>query len=428
MEVKTRSSSLLLKIETALLTEPTSVRLDFDGTLLSEVAESLSRQTGFKIALYPQNLPRWKNQRVTLHNGRPLSFWKAVDELCDVAFLQYNPSMQSFGGQAEPAFTLTEGVVRTLTPISDQGPFRVRLLSVDYQRRLTYGSGGRELTAVPPPPRPAARIGQPRDAAGPGRLNPITTVQFTAQLLVAAEPRLALIQRGDLRLLEAVDNRGNSLIPVGRRGQSLGFAGYFGNPHGSVMESHVQLHRPTVPGDTIKKLRGTIPITVSSRRPNPLIVPLEKSAGKTFENSDIQLTVHDVRALPDSRHTLVELSIKSNYPEPSSAGEHEAYNSIFQRANHQQLQIDVVDTHDHLMPWFQSIADAENSRVTLTLSEPDPDRAAQGAALLLGHAHRRRDPVRVFRHADAVVGRGPKALAHASQRISARLSRWTTSS
>src|ERR1017187_84172 len=120
MEVKTRSSSLLLKIETALLTEPTSVRLDFDGTLLSEVAQSLSRQTGFRIALYPQNLPRWKNQRVTLRSAQPLSFWKAVDELCEAASLQYNPSMQGFAGQAEPVFALTEGVIRTLTPISDQ--------------------------------------------------------------------------------------------------------------------------------------------------------------------------------------------------------------------------------------------------------------------------------------------------------------------
>ena len=69
MEIKTRAQTLLVKIETALLTQPTSVRLDFDGATLSDVATSLSSQTGFKIALYPQNLPRWKNQRVTIRHS-----------------------------------------------------------------------------------------------------------------------------------------------------------------------------------------------------------------------------------------------------------------------------------------------------------------------------------------------------------------------
>ena len=123
MEIKTRAASLLFKIETALLTQPTSIQLEFNGTTLSEVAQALSRQTGFKIALYPQNLARWKNQRVTLRHSEPLTFWKAVDELCDTASLQYNPNMQGFAGQQDQVFALTEGVTRADTPISDSGPF-----------------------------------------------------------------------------------------------------------------------------------------------------------------------------------------------------------------------------------------------------------------------------------------------------------------
>ena len=280
--------------------------------------------------------------------------------------------MQGFAGQQDQVFALTEGVIRTLTPISDQGPFRVRLLGVDYQRRLSYVPAGGDAGAVPPPPRPAAaRVGaQPLGRGNLARLNPVTTVQFTAQLLVAAEPRLSLAPRGELRLLEALDDRGNSLVPAGRRLPSLNYTGYFGSSHGPVLETHAQLQRPGDPGETIKKLRGTVPVTVSSRRPNPLIVPLEKSAGKTFENSDIQLTVHEIRTLPDSRHTLIELSIKTTAPEASSSGDPEGYNSIFQRTHHQQLQIDVLDAHDRLVPWFPSSADVENSHVTLTLASP----------------------------------------------------------
>jgi hypothetical protein len=370
MEIKTRAAHLLVKIETALLTQPTNVRLDYEGTTLTDVAQSLSRQTGFKVALYPQNLPRWKNQRVTLRRPQLLPFWTAIDELCDVASLQYNPNMQGFAGGQDQVFALTEGVVRTVTPISDQGPFRVRLLGIDYQRKLSYLPSGGDLTLVPPAPRPILRDGPPRGAGRLARLDPVTTVQFTAQLLVLAEPRLSLAPRGELKLLEAVDDHGNSLVPPELRRQSLRYANYFSRAQSPVIETHAQLRRPAIPGETIKKLRGTIPVTVSARLPNPLIVPLEKSAGKTFQNSNVQLTIHDIRALPDSRHTQIELSLKTDRPDSISSRDPEAYNSIFQRAQNQQLEIEVLDTRNHLMQWFQSSADIESSHITLTLASP----------------------------------------------------------
>jgi hypothetical protein len=368
MEIKTRAQTLLVKIETGLLTQPTSVRLDFDGATLSEVATSLSSQTGFKIALYPQNLPRGKNQRVTIRHSNGQTFWKALDELCDVASLQYNPGMQGFAGHQDQVFALTEAVIQTLTPISDHGPFRVRLLGIDYSRRLSYLAGGNDMGIVPAPPRPAVRVGQGRARGSQARLIPHTAVQFGAQLVVAAEPRLALAPRGEPRLLEALDDHGNSLIPAGRQSQSGNYRNYFGAPHGPVMETLIPLQRPADPGDTIKTLRGAIPVSVSCRRPGPLIVPLENSVGKTFENSDTELTVHSVRALPDSRQTLVELSIKANGPDSPVSAEPESYSSLFPRGGQEQLQIDVLDTNERLMPWFQSIADAENSRVTLTVT------------------------------------------------------------
>ena len=178
MEIKTRASHLLVKIETALLTQPTYVRLDYEGKALADLVQSLSSQTGFKVALYPQNLPRWRNQRVTLRRPGALPFWTAIDELCDVASLQYNPNMQGFAGGQDQVFALTEGVVRTLTPISDHGPFRVRLLGIDYQRKLSYLPGGGELTLVPPAPRPAAATARHRPpvvSPGPIRSPPCSS-------------------------------------------------------------------------------------------------------------------------------------------------------------------------------------------------------------------------------------------------------------
>jgi hypothetical protein len=246
----------------------------------------------------------------------------------------------------------------------------VRLVGVDYQRRLSYLPSGGDQALVPPTPRPVPRDQPARGAGRPAKPNPVTTVQFTAQLLVIAEPRLSLAPRGELKLLEAVDDHGNSLVPPEVRRQSLRYMNYFGRPQAPVIESHAQLKRPAIPGEIIKKLRGTIPVTASARRPNPLIVPLEQSTGKTFQNSDVQLTIHDVRTLPDSRHTLIELSFRTDRPDPGANRDPEAYSSIFQRVQNQQPEIDVLDTRDHLMPWFQSNADAENSHVTITLTSP----------------------------------------------------------
>ena len=60
------------------------------------------------------------------------------------------------------------------------------------RRKLSYLPGGVDLALVPPAPRPVRRDGPPKGAGRPARPNPITTVQFTAQLLVIAEPRLSL--------------------------------------------------------------------------------------------------------------------------------------------------------------------------------------------------------------------------------------------
>ncbi len=369
LEVRTRASSLAQKIESLLLTQATRVQIDFDKTPLPEVARSLSLQAGFKIALYPTNLPRWRQQRVNWRSPGPVDFWQAVDQLCDLAGLQYNPSMQGYVGQSEPSFSLTEGTTRVLTPVSDHGPFRVSLLSVDYHRHVGYAPSG-PAANVPPPPRPALSQPDLRNQPLQQRLNPVTSVQFSAQLLVAAEPRLALSNVRQPQLVEAVDDLGNSLVPAATVDPFVSrHSGYFGMSTGPVVQLQAPLQRPEAAGERIKKLRGLIALHVSSRRPDPLVVSLASAAGKTFENQDHRLTVHDIHPSPNSHHMLVELSIKAVDPDQSSDhGEVDAFSDSLQRADPQHLQIEVIDAHGQLITWFQSGADVETGRFTLTLT------------------------------------------------------------
>jgi hypothetical protein len=368
-EVRTRAAALAQRIENALLTQPTRLQLNFQNTPLPDVARSLSLQTGFRIELYPSNLPKWRQQRVSLHDSGPVDFWKAIDQLCDLAGLQYNASMHGYVGHSEPIFPLTDGTSRVLTPNSDHGPFRISLTSLDYQKSVTYAPSG-VRARVPPPPRPAVLEPARGEELPPSRLNAVTNVQFSAQLSVAAEPRLALSQVRPLELVEAIDDRGNSLIPVGDNESAHNrYAGYFGVSTAPVVHLQAPLHRPEAAGERVKKLRGFVTLTVAARRPHPVVIPLINSVGKTFENHEHRLTVHDIRPAPTNHNVLLELSIKANDAAASSdQPEHDVFSDSLQRADPQHLQIEVIDAGGQLIPWFQSPADAQGSRYTLTLT------------------------------------------------------------
>jgi hypothetical protein len=369
LEIRTRAWSLAQKIEGALLTQPTRVKLDVENALLTEVTRALGAQTGFKLDLYPKNLPKWRFQRVTLHVPEPIDFWKVVDQLCDAAGLQYNANMHNLGTEREPTFALMDGPIRAITPISDHGPFRVSLIGVDYQRHVSYLPSN-TLGRVPPPrPRPEPAPAAPREPGSRPKLHPVTSVQCAAQLVVAAEPRLTLTYQNDsLQLMEAVDDRGNSLIPAGKGGPASRSAGYFGIMSGPVVNLPVQLQRPAAAGEMIKKLRGSIPLAVSSRRPDPLIVPLANAVGKSFENPDVQLTVDEIRPLANARTTQIELTLRPSDRDAASNAEVDASISLFRRSYPAPLQIELTDARGQLVTWIQSNADVANSRVTLTAS------------------------------------------------------------
>jgi hypothetical protein len=91
--------------------------------------------------------------------------------------------------------------------------------------------------------------------------------------------------------------------------------------------------------------------------------------GKSFENQDHRLTVHDIRPTPTNRNLVVELSVRSNNPDTSSDQvDPDVFTDGFQRADPQHLQIEVFNTSGHLIAWFQSGTDVETSRFTLTLT------------------------------------------------------------
>ena len=99
---------------------------------------------------------------------------------------------------------------------------------------------------------------------------PVTSEQCSAQFQLMAEPRLGVTQCGPPRILEARDDRDNSLLAENQRGMMLSRNSTFlTGPCTSVIHLHVPLSRPENPGRSIKTLRGEVPAPSVGAPPRP---------------------------------------------------------------------------------------------------------------------------------------------------------------
>jgi hypothetical protein len=365
MEIRTRAAAVLKQIEGSLLTRPTMVWLNFDEVPLASVVQDLSQQTGMKVSLVPENLPRWKQDRFSLHETLPLPFWMAVDRLCAAGLLNYEAELSGFKAGCQPTLALSDRNTHSVHPVSDHGPFRVGLVRLEFHHNV-------EFAEAPSRPRGIARLADPRvvgqELISP-KPRPISRVQCLVQLEVTAEPRLIIGQSGALQILEARDDRGNSLRIDGAEPSVLNSsADYSVSTCSSVVHVGVPLNHPHNPGRTIRILRGSVPLRITARQADPLVVPLPAAAGRVFESSGLQLLVHEVRDDPNNRQRQIELTIRARRTGRIPASAEEPVADPGARIEPHPQIIEIIDTHGHVVPWFETNSDMEASRVTLTLA------------------------------------------------------------
>lgn len=361
-EIQARAAALINKIEGSLLTAPTLVSLDFTNQLVSAAVKSFGEQAGVKLALIPENSPNWNTRRLTLREPAALPFWKALDRLCEAGRLQYNAAQNGFNGGREPMIPLFEGDARSTAPTFDSGPFRVSVVGLHFQRDVSFPQ------SMPTFPGAAGRPEQP--GVNP---QPALNEQFFAQVQVAGEPRLALSQAGALRILEAVDDKGQALVvpqsalPSPNRAPS-----YFGFATGSMIQLQASMIRPPDPGKIIKILKGVIPLNVATRKPNPLVVAITGASGRTFQNDDVALTVHEIRPQAENHPASIEITVRTG-PRAASASPGSVVSGEFAMARPDSLQqqIEIADLNGRAIPWYQTSFDPEAGRITLTLTSPE---------------------------------------------------------
>ncbi len=349
-EVRSRATILVERIENDLMVRPTMVRLDFHDQPLAAVVKSLARQSQVNIALFPENAPALKARRVTLESPEPVPFWVALDLLCRAGDIQYNSGMPMGGfgptGSRAPTLNLYQAstAMRPL-PSCSPGPFRLNLTGIQFHRERNFTAHG---NAIPFP------------GAAPMGVNPANSnEQFFASLQILAEPRLNVALNGPIKILEAVDDLGQSLLPPSSGNSGFRHsAGYnrFENSTGGSISAQLSLRYPDRPGQVIRRLRGSVPLMVSARKDEPITISLADSKGKAYKSGDVTLTVADVKTEAVGGQTFIDLGLQSNQSAASGGISPEFLIAQMLRAQgNSQGQIEVVDSHGNVMNnWYVS--------------------------------------------------------------------------
>jgi hypothetical protein len=357
-EVRIRALAILTRIEGTLLVQPTPIAFDFRDVPIVEAIRAINLQAELSLKLQPENDPAWAGCRLTLHTDEPLPFWKGVDALCEAGRLHYIFGAQPPMGRRDLALPLHQGYAPPPEPVWDSGPFRTHLASVHYQS---------EIQLSRPRPSMAPRGERPASVEDGMHFPSVATRQFYLQFQMAAEPRLSITQNGAPRILEAIDDLGKSLQIPAAQATIHRSSGYFGMNPASLVRFRVDLAYPATSNRRIKRIKGAMPVIVATRKPDPLKVPLEGAAGKSFRSADVDLSIREVRAARDGQPAAIELTLKPHGGAVSQATDE--VDPMAARLESPQQQLEILDANGQALPWFPSSSffNGEETRLTLSL-------------------------------------------------------------
>ncbi len=367
LEVQLRAGSILERIEGNLLLEPTPIALRSRDMPLVDLVDRIRRESGVSLMLMPSDPRTWKDRRVTIDSQDPLPFWSAVDRLCEAANLHYVLGASVVGSQTyEPVFVLFDKGAPKPSMVVDRGPVRIQLSVV--QNAAQSGMSTQGLVPVAPfRDGPGLRFDRP----GRGASISQTARAIHLQFQFVAEPRLALLNQGPVRISEAIDDKGQSL------GSNLGpNAGTFPAAYYGMSPTHSLrlIHQLNLPRDqeptSLRRLRGSLPVVIATRKSDPIDIALPDGVGKAFRNDETILRVANLSTRsPQTPITTMEVVLKTHASQVPPQPMNEFDLSGF-RPEVSPQQLEILDANGRVMTWYPSgiRSDSEGTRVTLTFA------------------------------------------------------------
>lgn len=229
LDARSAAQDALAQIASNRVAGPSFVTLHLDDADPREAFARLARQAGADLQPYPDNL--WTQEhwpRVTLHAERE-PFWSVLRQLAGQAGVE----LREING----TLRVMQGSGQTAGRAVVQGAFLVVASQITRTQTI-------DLTAD----------------------RPATDEHFAIQLSAFAEPKLTVLRAAaGLTLDEAVDDRGNDLVPPPDPANAAGGAdgGFYGGDGSWSLQA--QLRYPKDPGTRIARLRATAAFTLQSK-------------------------------------------------------------------------------------------------------------------------------------------------------------------
>jgi hypothetical protein len=258
-DTRERLAELIARIESRRLDRPTLVELDVDDRPLGEAVRTLAMRSGFALALDDQALA---SRRVNIRTTGPLPFWDTLDRLGRAGHIRHDPGPGRDRTENDPpvaAIRLVAGEPPGFTTYS--GPLRIHLFATHRHRDISFETAGAGGARVP-------------DRKG----------TVTVEIQAFAEPG-RFIDPGGFPSLEAVDEHGRTISerPEGAVEQPDPFEHSWLDPERiSLLHWHIPLGLTEPPARPGLRLRGLLPVVISTRTSDPVIVPLRDANGKAF--------------------------------------------------------------------------------------------------------------------------------------------------
>jgi hypothetical protein len=294
-DLRTRVESLLEKIRMHSMTSASQIRLNFKDRPFDDILGDSETQSPNRLAWHPDTPQSVRRQPVTLSDSSPLAFWCAMDRLCQAGNLYYIPGLPAGPGSGTAQFRLFLAPGTVACPRSDTGPLRFELTGISHFRTVNLI------------PNPKVEPDAPLPAPS---LSPLPFGQihddFHVAVRMLVEPRMLISRIGQALIVEAVDDRGQSLLPGDE--PSLQACGGGSIPAQACTFIRLSLKHPAHAGNMIKRLRLTIPVEVVSRKPDPLVIPLARVQGKTFRHGHTSVQIVAINT-DSSGHPSIELQL-----------------------------------------------------------------------------------------------------------------------
>jgi hypothetical protein len=292
-EVRRRLQGMVDKLERIQVLSPKRVTIKAKDRPVREIIADIARQTG-----YPMQY-QGGNQTVTVEKEN-VSFWEMMDYLANTAGL----TMWHNEGQGM-MFYNNESQFWPF--VAYEGPFKIAANNFSYNKTVNLG----------PMQRNPAQ-------------NQFRTESLTFQFTIHAEPKLPLMGMGQAKVIEAIDDLGNSMRPgdhgVHESSYPPNYNGYRSYQYGTS----VNLNWPNKESRVVKRLRVAVPVMVlSEQKPEVVIDDILKVKKQKFTGGTVEVTIEEVKEQNNKTQYHVKMSVRNTAS--NAAQDYSWTNSVHQR-------------------------------------------------------------------------------------------------